>query len=287
VQFVKKILKNILNDKIYISIQYWRRFKKFPDFKHPKTFNEKLQWLKLYDRKEEYTIMVDKYKVRQYIADKIGEQYLIPLLGVWESPDDIDFDNLPKEFVLKCNHNSGLGMCICTNKSELNIEKVRSELSKGLKQDYYISAREWPYKNVERKIIAEKYMVDEKTQDLYDYKILCFHGQPQIIELHRGRFLNHTQDFYDCDWNRLNISQPGMEVSSDEIEKPECLDEMIRLSKILAQSLIHVRVDWYYVNGKIYFGEITFYDGGGFEPFDTSEQDLFLGNLIDISKLDR
>ena len=144
-----------LPDKLYLQIMYYANMRRFLNMNTPRTFNEKLQWLKLYDRRPEYTMMVDKYRVREYIAETIGEQYLIPLLGVWEDPDDIDFDALPNQFVLKCNHNSGLGMCICKDKSKLDIPKVKRELRKGLAQDYYLSGREWPYKDVPRRIIAE------------------------------------------------------------------------------------------------------------------------------------
>ena len=159
-----------LNDEEYLKKAFKLNMGKELNLDNPQTFNEKLQWLKLHDRKSEYTIMVDKYLARDYIAKTIGEEYLIPLLGVWDSPDEIDFDALPDQFVLKCNHNSGLGMCICKDKSKLDIEKVKKELQKGLNENYYLHRREWPYKDVPRKIIAEKYMVDESGTELKDYK---------------------------------------------------------------------------------------------------------------------
>ena len=247
----------------------------------PQTFNEKLQWLKLYDRKPEYTMMVDKYRVREYITQKIGAEYLIPLLGVWDSPDEIDFAALPEQFVLKCNHNSGLGMCICKDKSRLDLRKVRRELRKGLRQDYYLPGREWPYKDVPRKIIAEKYMVDTDGGDeLSDYKVLCFNGVPKLIEVHKGRFGNqHTQDFYDANWDKTAFNQPDMPTSDEVMVKPVFMDEMLALSQVLSQGIPHVRVDWYYANHRLFFGELTFFDGSGFDPFD-GEQDLEIGSWL-------
>lgn len=248
----------------------------------PKTFNEKLQWLKLHDRKPEYTMMVDKYAVRKYIADTIGEEYLIPLLGVWDNPDEIDFDALPNQFVLKCNHNSGLGMCICKDKSKLDIEKVKNELRKGLKQDYYLTCREWPYKNVKRRIIAEKYMSDEGKEELSDYKVLCFNGEPKIVEVHKGRFNGqHTQDCYDEFWNKTDIEQYDLPKTDEILPKPIFLEEMLRLSKLLSKDLIHVRVDWYFTNNRLYFGELTFFDGSGYNLF-CGNADELLGSWIKL-----
>jgi len=161
------------SDEKFLTYAYLKTMGKSLDLENPKTFNEKLQWLKLHNRKPEYTIMVDKYRVRDYVADKLGEEYLIPLLGVWDDPDDIEFDALPDQFVLKCNHNSGLGMCICKDKSKLDISMTRVRLRKGLQEDYFTRNREWPYKDVPRKIIAEKYMVDEGLNELRDYKFFA------------------------------------------------------------------------------------------------------------------
>ncbi len=255
------------------------------DLSNPKTFNEKLQWLKLYDRRPEYTVYVDKYKVRAFIASKIGEQYLIPLIGVYESAEDIDFSKLPNRFVLKCNHNSGTGMYICKNKSLINIEKVKKNLKKGLREDYYRGAgREWPYKDVHRKIICETYMEGDNGE-LNDYKVLCFDGEPKFIEYHSGRFAGvHKQDWYDVEWNKTSITQSEMSCTDYELDKPVFLDEMIRLSRILSKGIPHVRVDWYYANNQLYFGELTFFDGSGYCPFDDFKVDQMLGELIPIPK---
>lgn len=419
-----------MDDEKYLKRKYKACMGKELHLDSPQTFNEKLQWLKLHDRKPEYTMMVDKYAVRKYIADTIGEEYLIPLLGVWDNPDDIDFDALPNQFVLKCNHNSGLGMCICKDKSQLDIEKVKAGLRKGLGQDYYLTCREWPYKDVPRKIVCEKYMTDSRTNDLYDYKffcfggevkcfkvdydrfiehhanyfdkngnilpfgeadlppiydknikmtkslekmcelaekltagkpflradfydvegkiyfgeltfypasgmgkftddswneclgkwlklsnninrggktylivskdivciletpkeelsdykVLCFNGEPKIVEVHKGRFNGqHTQDCYDEFWNKTDIEQYDLPKTDEIMPKPAFLEEMLRLSKLLSKDLVHVRVDWYFANNRLYFGELTFFDGSGYNLF-CGDADELLGSWIKLPK---
>ncbi|WP_106460393.1 ATP-grasp fold amidoligase family protein [Anaerococcus sp. Marseille-P3915] len=250
---------------------------------NPTTFNEKLQWLKLYNRRPEYTIMVDKYKVRDYISEKIGDEYLIPLIGVWDNPDDIDFDSLPNQFVLKCNHNSGLGMCICKDKSKLDIKKVKRNLRKGLKQDYYLLGREWPYKDVPRKIIAEKYMTDETGTNLKDYKFYCFDGKAKVVGIYQDRNTNKetTGDFFDMDFNWLGFTfnMPNAKIIPS---KPDHFEKMKEIAEILSEGIPHVRVDLYLSNDKIYFGELTFFDGSGFDKIEPFEWDVKLGSWINL-----
>ena len=274
-----------LDDKKYLERMFRVQLGKNLNFENPVTFNEKIQWLKINNRESEYTIMVDKYKVREYISETIGEQYLIPLLGVWDSPDEINFDILPDEFVLKCNHNSGLGMCICKNKSTLNIEKVKQDLSNGLNENYYLLYREWPYKNVEKKIIAEKYMSDQ-GKELQDYKIHCFNGIPKIILVCRDRFSDTglTEDFFDIEWNHLNISRENSKHSVDKIKAPKNLKLMLRLARILSENIPFVRIDFYEINGKVYFGEITFFPASGLKKFIPEKWDIDLGNEIQLNK---
>lgn len=232
---------------------------------HPRAFNEKLQWLKLHDRRPEYTMMVDKYRVREYVQEKLGEEYLIPLLGVWDNPDEIDFSALPDQFVMKCNHNSGTGMCICTNKKNLNIRKVKNDLRKGLSQDYYLKGREWPYRNVPRKIIAEKYMTDESGVELKDYKIFCFNGEPKLIQVDFDRFKGHKRNLYSLDWQYI---KGEIEYPTDphrQIARPTCLEQMLDAARTLSKGIPHVRTDFYCINGQVYFGELTFYHGSGYE----------------------
>jgi len=275
---------HIFSDKAYLKLKYRLSMKKKLDLDAPKSFNEKLQWLKLYDRKPEYTVMVDKYLVRQYIAEKIGEEYLIPLLGVWDSPDDIDFDKLPDKFVLKCNHNSGKGMCICKDKSKLDIEKVKQELREGLAQDYYLTGREWPYKDVPRKIIAEQYMEDEKTQELRDYKFFAFDGEVKALFIATDRQTQGEEtkfDFFDMEYNHLDFTN-GHPNASVLPEKPETFDRMKELAAILSKDIPQVRVDFYDVNGKIYFGELTFSHWSGLVPFEPEDWDYTFGSWIKL-----
>lgn len=275
---------NTLTDEIYIKYLYRATMGKKLKLKNPQTFNEKLQWLKLYNRKPEYMIMADKYAVREYIANTIGEEYLIPLLGVWDDPDDINFDELPNQFVLKCNHNSGLGMCICKDKTKLDIKQVKNKLKKGIKQNYYLTGREWPYKDVPRKIIAEKYMVDESGEGLNDYKIFCFNGKPRMILVCTDRFSygGLRENFYDTNWNILEIQRPKHPNTETHIKKPKSLETMLHFAKKLSYKIPFVRVDFYEINGKVYFGEITFFPASGFEKFEPNEWDYTLGSWIDL-----
>lgn len=276
-------LFNNLDDKRYLRLLYRAKMDKDLELGEPQTFNEKLQVLKLNVRKEEQTIMVDKLRVREYIKQKLGEEYLVPLIGVWNKAEEIDFDKLPKQFVMKCNHNSGLGMCICKNKEEINIKKVIKELNKGLKQDYYKTGREWPYKNIPRKIICEEYLKDE-SGDLKDYKVHCFNGEPKMILVCQNRFSDEgmTEDFYDINWKHLGVRRPKYENSKVKINKPEHLTEMLEISRILSRNYSFMRIDYYYVKNKIYFGEITFYPASGMERFIPDCYDSIFGQWLKI-----
>lgn len=275
---------NRLSDEEYLKRKFKVAMRKELDLENPKTFNEKLQWLKLYDRKPEYTVMVDKYLVRNYIAETIGEEYLIPLLGVWDDPDEIDFDSLPDRFVLKCNHNSGLGMYICRDKSKMDIKAVKAALRKGLRQDYYLSGREWPYKDVPRKIVAEQYMEDTETAELRDYKFFCFDGEVKalFIASERQSATEETKfDFFDADFNHLPFTNghPNARVLP---QKPRQFEKMKELAAILSKGIPQVRVDFYEVNGRIYFGELTFSHWSGMVPFDPEEWDYTFGSWIKL-----
>lgn len=256
-----------MSDEMYAKLVYKSNFGKDLNLDNPRTFNEKLQWLKLYYRCPEFSNMVDKYRVRELIQSTIGEQYLIPLLGVWESASEIDFDKLPDQFVLKCNHDQG-SVIVCRDKSKLDYDKVIATLNKKLKRNHYWATREWPYKNVKSCIICEQYMANSDDDDeLSDYKVLCFSGKAKIIEVHKSRFSNRTQDFYDTNWNKLDIRQIGINASKEVMDRPVFLDKMIELSELLSNQYPHLRVDWYFSNSMLLFSELTFYDGGGFDPF--------------------
>ena len=253
------------------------------NLENPHDFNEKLQWLKLYDRNSLYTTLVDKYAVKEYVTKIIGKEYLIPTLGVWSNVDDIDFDKLPNQFVLKTTHGSGGDVIICKDKSKFDKEKAANHLKKSMKKDVYSVLREWPYKNVPKRIIAEKYMEDE-SGELRDYKVLCFDGTPKMTEYHQGRFKSHTQDFYDENWTLLPIYQ-GTPLSGKTMEKPVFFDEMMFLSSKLSKDMPHVRVDWYYVQNQLYFGELTFFDASGFDEFEPKEYNRILGDWIKLPNL--
>ncbi len=283
----KKGVFNHLSDEKFIKYQFRAQLDRWPDLIEPQTMNEKLQWLKLNNRRPEYTMMVDKYLVRDFIKEKIGEEYLVPLLGIWDSPEDIDFDTLPDRFVLKCNHNSGLGMCICRDKSKLDYAKVRKELAKGLAQDYYLSGREWPYKNVPRKIIAEQYMEDEATKELRDYKFYCFNGVPKLIMINSGRGTGKTTaDYYDMERNYLDFTW-GYPHSNNEHIMPENFELMKQLAAVLSADIPHVRVDFYEANGKVYFGELTFFDGSGFDIIAPRSWDIQIGSWLTLPDINR
>ena len=283
---MNKSFGSLLSDKAYLKLRYRLTMGKRLNLKNPQSFNEKLQWLKLNDRNPEHTVMVDKYLVRQYIADKIGEEYLIPLLGVWDDPDEIDFDSLPGKFVLKCNHNSGIGMYICKDKFSMDVDKVKKELRRGLKQNYYLNGREWPYKNVPRKIIAEQYMEDEKTSELRDYKFFAFDGEVKalFIATDRQKVGEETKfDFFDENFNHLDFTN-GHPNAAILPQKPEKFEEMKVLASKLSKGIPHVRVDFYEVNGKIYFGELTFSHWSGMVPFEPEKWDYTFGSWINLPK---
>ena len=270
-----------LTDEQYLKMVYRIKVGKKLDLDNPIRYNEKLQWLKLNYKMPVQTQMVDKYLVRDFVKERIGEQCLVPLLGVWDSPDLIDFGALPNQFVIKCNHDSQ-GVFICKNKDSFDFEMVKSKLSSCLKKNFYFLNKEWPYKNVQRKIIAEQYLEDE-SGELRDYKVLCFNGEPKLIEVHSGRFAGkHTQDFYDVDWNLMNIYQDrcGLPNSNNDYPKPLVLDDMLEYSRKLSKGFPHLRVDWYVVNNKLYFGELTFFDASGFDDFEPDEWNEIIGSWI-------
>ena len=277
--------RNLLNwmpDKMYIKMLYKVRMGRKLNLNNPQTFNEKLQWLKLYDRKPEYTTMVDKAAVKDYVAEKIGSEYIIPTLGVWEHFDDIDFDQLPNQFVLKCNHDSG-GLVICKDKASLDMDAAREKIESSLKRSFYYHSREWPYKNVKPRIIAEKYMVDESGTELKDYKFYCFAGKAEAVMINSDRNADEPTkaDYFDRDYNWLDFTW-GYSHAPVPPRKPEKFDEMIRIAELLSNGLPHARIDLYSCNGQIYFGEITFFDGSGFDAITPVEWDYKLGSMITL-----
>lgn len=274
---------NWMPDETYLKLRYYAIFEKKLDIRNPQTFNEKLQWLKLYDRSTSYTNLVDKYEVRKYISKTIGEEYLIPLIGVWDNFDDIDFSILPNEFVLKCTHDSG-GVVICTDKSKFDIEEAKRKINKCLRRNFYYSGREFPYKNIKPKIICEKYLTEDSGTELKDYKFLCFNGKVKTLFVCSNRNSKNGLkiDFYDTDWKLMPFER-HYPSSGIKIDKPKNYDKMIELSEKLSKDISFLRVDFYEVNSKLYFGELTFYPGSGFEEFTPESYDLLLGSWIKLN----
>ncbi len=275
------IIGKKMTDSLYLKIYYKTMTNKKLDIENPISFNEKLQWLKLYDHNPLYTTLVDKYAVREYIKEKIGKEYLIPLVGgPWKSFGEISFDTLPNQFVLKTTHDSG-GVVVCRNKEKFDINTTKKILEKSLRKNYYYGGREWPYKNVQPQIIAEKYMSDSDRDELTDYKLMCFNGKHKCTFICEDRFSKDglKVTFYDKDWNIMPFERhyPRNSVKKD---KPITYDKMVELAETLSQGIPFVRVDFYEIQGKIYFGELTFYPGSGFEEFNPPEWDRILGDWL-------
>lgn len=279
----KLLSRLIKNDKVYISIYFHNRMGYWPNLSHPKSFNEKLQWIKLYDRKDEYIKMVDKNTAKDYVSSRIGTDYIIPTLGVWSSPEEIEWNKLPNQFVLKVTHDSG-GLVICKDKSKLDIAAVREKLHRSLNRDYYKHSREWPYKFVPKLILAEQYMEDSESCELADFKIHNFNGVPRFILVCRNRYSDTglTEDFYDCDWNHLNIRRPKHPNAEILMAAPPELPNMLELAKVLSKDIPFVRTDFYIVNHKIYFGELTFFPASGMTPFIPNEWDITFGQWLKL-----
>lgn len=278
-------IASCFGDKRFVKWKYYLTFHKKLNLDNPQTYNEKLQWLKLFDRREEYTQMVDKYEAKKYVANLIGEEYIIPTLGIYNSFDEIDFDKLPNQFVLKCTHNSG-GIIICKDKKNLDVAKAKKQLEKWLKVNPYWKNREYPYKHVQPRIIAEQYMEDESGYELKDYKFFCFDGEVKclFVATDRGNGNEETKfDFYDLDWNHLPFTN-GHPNSTKEIKKPIGFEEMVRLSQVLSKNIPHVRVDLYNINGKIYFGELTFFHWSGLTPFVPEKWDYIFGEWLKLPR---
>ena len=270
-------------DKQYLQILYFLKMGEPLHLVHPLTFSEKIQWLKLYNRKSLYTLLVDKYRVKTYVASIIGDKYIIPTIGVWDRPEDVDFDSLPNQFVLKTTHGGGnVGVIICKDKMTLDYRKTVEKLNKSLKQNIYKSLREWPYKGVEKKIMAEEYMEDTETKELRDYKLFAFDGKVKALFVATERGGGNVKfDFFDADFNHLDVVQEHP-MSGKNIPKPYCFEEMKEIAEKLSKGFPHVRIDMYEVNHRVFFGEFTFYHHGGVVPFHPKEWDYKFGSWIQL-----
>lgn len=293
---LKKIMKNpykifgastkyfkykYLPDDIYLKLLYRCFYNKKLNLRNPQTFNEKLQWLKLYDRNPMYTKLVDKYEVKKYVSSLIGEDYIIKTLGVWDSFNDIDFKKLPDKFVIKCTHDSG-GVVVVKDKNKMDINAVKLKLEKCLKKNFFYMGREWPYKNVTPRIIVEELIEDNTHKELKDYKLMCFNGKVECSFVCSDRFSGDLRvTFFDREWRKMPFERHYPKADYN-IDKPVKYEEMIKIAEILSHNIPFVRMDFYEVEGKIYFGEFTFYPGSGFEEFTPEEWDYKLGNLIKL-----
>ena len=254
------------------------------NLKNPITFSEKLQWLKLYDRRPEYVKMVDKYAAKEYVAGIIGDDYIIPTLGVWDRPEDIDWESLPDQFVLKCTHDSG-GLVICKDKSKLDKVAAIKKLNHGLKQEYFKVWREWPYKDVPKRIIAEKYISPEPdVKDLPDYKWYCFAGEPKYCQVIQDRTAHETIDFFDTGWNHQDFIGLNQEAVHADVlpERPGDLEDQIRVAKELSKAMPYARIDLFHTGEKTYFGEITLYPASGFGNFKPGQYNELLGAMLQL-----
>lgn len=270
-----------LPDALYLKIMFRLKMGYSLDLKSPKTFDEKLQWLKLFNRKPEYTQMVDKYEVKKLVERMLGKEYVIPTLGVWDRFEDIDFSTLPDRFVLKTtNGGGGCGIVICRDKKSFDKASASARLNTSLKTSIYKHLKEWPYKNVKPRIIAEEFKVDG-CGELRDYKFFCFNGKPKAILIASERFSGHHTyfDYFDMDGNHLPFTQGGS--NNPVIPKlPSTFEEMKKIAKKLSQGIPHVRIDLYSVDDKVYFGEFTFFDSSGFEKFTPKEWDDIFGDWL-------
>lgn len=272
-------------DKLYCKLLYRIRIGRRLNLKNPVSYNEKLQWLKLYYRKPEYTDLVDKYEVKKHIERLIGKEYVIPTLGVWDRVEDIEWDALPNQFVLKTTHGSGsTGVVVCTDKGSFDKEMAVKRLKQSMEYDVYKRLREWPYKNIKKRIIAEQYITDGSGDGLRDYKFYCFDGVPKIMLLITERELggNAMCDYYDMDFNHLPFTWAYPNSNNPVTVPPENFDKMKELASVLSRGIPQVRVDLYNVGGHIYFGELTFYHGSGLCKFDPYEWDVKMGNWITL-----
>lgn len=279
IYLMEKGVFNFIGDKMFLKWKYKLIFNKKLDLNNPKTFNEKLQWLKLYDRKEIYTKMADKYGVREYVKEKIGEEYLVPLYGVYNSFDEINFDELPSQFVIKPNHTSG-DVFICKDKSKIDYDKLKKLINKWMKRNFYIKHREWPYKNIERKIIIEKYL-SELDGDIKDYKFFMFNNKLAYSLICSDRKSNLKFTFFDAKGKLMDLTQDGCPYD-ENIKQPANYKKMIKLAEELSEPTIELRVDFYEINNKIYFGELTFFDSAGFGVFEPDEWDLKIGKMLKL-----
>lgn len=275
--------KAIWSSRVYLKILYWTILGQKLNLNNPTSFGEKIQWLKLYNHVPLYSILVDKIEVKKWVINRIGSEFVIPTLGVWDSPNEIDYNNLPDKFVLKTNHDSG-GLYICKNKYMLNKSDVNAKLKKSLKRNYYLDGREWPYKNIKRRILAESLLETFDGEEIKDYKFFCFDGVVKYCQVIQDRSTHETIDFFDTSWHHMPFVGFNQKCSNSINcpTKPDNFEKMIELAKILSEGIPFVRVDFYNIQGVIYFGEMTFYPAGGFGILKPEEWNEIIGDMINL-----
>lgn len=279
--FARTKISHLVPDKAFLKMRYRMLFSKKLNLHNPTTFNEKLQWLKLYNRQPNHINMVDKYNVKSLVSKIIGDEYIIPTIAVYDKVEDIDFASLPNKFVLKCTHDSG-STIVCKDKSKFDIEKAKNILNKKLKRNFFYFGREWPYKNVKPRIIAEEFVKDGDNENLPVYKFLCFDGEPKIIQtIQNDKQPNESIDYFDTEWNLLELRQ-NFPNSEKPFDKPKQLSEMLEIARKLSAGHIFVRVDLYVINEKIKFSEFTFFSDCGFAAFYPEKWDFVLGEWIKL-----
>lgn len=286
-KLIEKIIirfPNIFPDKLYLQLLYRSKIGHWINWKKPKTFTEKIQWLKIYNRQQEYTMMVDKYEAKKYVANIIGEKHIIQTIGVWDDPEDIIWDSLPDKFVLKTTHGGGGGgVIICKDKKTFDKRTAIEKLRKSLEKDIFTEFREWPYKNVHKRIIAEKF-IETNTENLFDYKFFCFNGKVKFFKVDFDRFVDHHANYYSPEGILLKFGEADFPpIPTKVIKLPENLDEMIILSEKLSRNTKFLRVDLYNVKSKIYFGELTFFPASGMGKWTPEEYDRIIGDYLNIS----
>ncbi len=279
---ISGLIARFLPDKLYLSIKYRVHMGYWMDWDNPCTYNEKLQWLKINYRRRDFTTMVDKAAVKEFVLKKIGADYVIPTINIFDSVEKIDFENLPDKFVLKCTHDSG-GLVVCTDKSKLDVAWAKKKLKKALNKSYVTQNREYPYKSVPRRVIAEPFLEEPEYGELRDFKFYCYDGLPKYLLVASGRQKKQKRfDYFDLDWNHLPVYDEGCPNSDITPVKPKNFNKMIEIASILSKGIPHVRVDLYNVDGKIYFGELTFFDGCGCNHYVPKDYDRIFGDFLHL-----
>ncbi|MFI3281389.1 MAG: ATP-grasp fold amidoligase family protein [Rikenellaceae bacterium] len=286
-----KRFKHVIPDKAFVRAEYRLKMGRWPDLKNPTLLSEKIQWLKLFDHNTQYVPLVDKVEAKKHVSKIIGEEHIIPTIGVWRKAREIDFDALPEQFVLKCNHRGGGVVFICRDKATFNFKRAKRKLRRQLRKSMYSSTKEWPYKNVRRRIICEQYMVDESGCELKDYKFYCFNGEPKFCQLVSNRYAESEtcKDIYDAEWRLQEFSGPfnagDTPVNRAEpLPRPENYSQMLEIAAKLSKGMPFARIDLYNINGVIYFGEITLYPASGMRQFYPLEWNKRIGDWVTLPK---